>query len=77
MFIFSIEFSILMGCHLIQKFNIFNVKVTKIMNLIKIGDIVTGFSRLSNLASSQNVPCLGLYGRDICPKSCGLGTFNL
>ena len=42
-------------------------------------DIVTDFSVLSNPADAQNVSCLGLCSRDICPKSYalyGLGTFN-
>ena len=30
---------------------------------------VTDSSVLSNLADAQNVSCLGLCGRDICPKS--------
>ena len=32
-------------------------------------DSVTDFSMLSNPADAQNVSCLGLCGRDICPKS--------
>ena len=32
-------------------------------------DSVTDSSVLSNPADSQNVSCLGLCGRDICPKS--------
>ena len=32
-------------------------------------DSVTNFSALSNPADTQNVSCLGLCGRDICPKS--------
>ena len=43
-------------------------------------DNVTDFSVLSNPADAQNVSCLGLFGRDICPKTSakyGPGTFNL
>ena len=32
-------------------------------------DSVTDFSVLSNPFDAQNVSCLGLYGREICPKS--------
>ena len=32
-------------------------------------DSVTDFSVLSNPGDAQNVSCLGLCGRDICPKS--------
>ena len=32
-------------------------------------DSVTDSSVLSNPADAQNVSCLGLCGRDICPKS--------
>ena len=32
-------------------------------------DSVTDSSTLSNPADAQNVSCLGLFGRDICPKS--------
>ena len=32
-------------------------------------DSVTDFSVLSNPDDAQNVSCLGLCGRDICPKS--------
>ena len=32
-------------------------------------DSVTDTSVLSNPADAQNVSCLGLCGRDICPKS--------
>ena len=32
-------------------------------------DSVTDFSVLSNPSDAQNVSCLGLCGRDICPKS--------
>ena len=42
-------------------------------------DSIACFSALSNPADAQNVSCLGLCGRDICPKryaSYGLGTFN-
>ena len=33
-------------------------------------DSVTNYSVLPNPAGAQNVSCLGLCGRDICPKSC-------
>ena len=33
-------------------------------------DNVTDSSVLSNPADAQDVSCLGLSGRDICPKSC-------
>ena len=42
-------------------------------------DSVAYFTALSNPADAQNGSCLGLCGRDICPKSYtlyGLGTFN-
>ena len=42
-------------------------------------DSVANLSALSNPADAQNVSCLGLCGRDICPKSYasyGPGTFN-
>ena len=42
-------------------------------------DSVTDSSVISNPADAQNVSCLGLCGRDICPKSYALyekGTFN-
>ena len=32
-------------------------------------DSVPDFSVLSNPADAQNASCLGLCGRDICPKS--------
>ena len=32
-------------------------------------DTVANFSALSNPADAQNVSCLGLSVRDICPKS--------
>ena len=35
-------------------------------------DSVANFSALSNPADAQNVSCLVLYGRDICPKSYAL-----
>ena len=35
-------------------------------------DSVTDSSMLSNPADAQNVSCLGLFGEDICPKSCAL-----
>ena len=31
-------------------------------------DSVAGFSELSNPADVQNASCLGLCGKDICPK---------
>ena len=34
-----------------------------------VSDSVTDSSVLSNPADAQNVSCLGLCGRDICPKS--------
>ena len=40
---------------------------------------IANFSGLSNHADAQAVSCLGLCGRDICPKcydSYGLSTFN-
>ena len=42
-------------------------------------DSIAYFSALSNPADTQSVSCLGLCGRDICPKSYawyGLGTLN-
>ena len=42
-------------------------------------DRKTDSSVLSNPTDSQNVSCLGLCGRDICPEDYaqyGLGTFN-
>ena len=32
-------------------------------------DSVASFSALSNPPDTQNVSCLGLCGRDICPKN--------
>ena len=32
-------------------------------------DSITDISMLSNSAGAQNISCLGLCGRDICPKS--------
>ena len=49
-----------------------------LLNLKSYGDIkyqrgasdnITDFSMLSNPAGAQNISCLGLCGRDICPKS--------
>ena len=40
---------------------------------------VIEFTVLSNPVNAQNISCLGLCGRDICPKGYGwykLGTFN-
>ena len=40
-------------------------------------DSITDSSVLSNPTDAQNVYCLGLCGRDICPKSTACpGTFN-
>ena len=44
-----------------------------------ISNSITDSSMLSSPADAQNVSCLGLWGRDICPKSSALygpGTFN-
>ena len=40
---------------------------------------VTDFSVLSNFVATQNISCMGLCGRNICPKCYhyhGLDTFN-
>ena len=43
----------------------------------KASDSAANFSALSNPADAQNVSCLGLCDRDICPKSyASYGIFN-
>ena len=52
---------------------------TEIYKLQKLGMQYTNFIALSNPADAQDVSCLGLCGRDICPRSYasyGLGTVN-
>ena len=45
------------------------VNVSYICKNLLLSFSVTDSSTLSNPADAQNVSCLGLCGRDICPKS--------
>ena len=47
-----------------------------IANQREASNSVTDSLALSNPADAQNVSCLGLCSKDICPKISGLGTFN-
>ena len=50
---------------------VFDVRVAALIHANEIGasDSITDSPTLSNPADAQNVSCLGLCGRDICPKS--------
>ena len=51
----------------------------KLVQLYGASDSLANFSALSNPADAQNVSCLGLCGRDVCPKNYalyGIGAFN-
>ena len=47
----------------------YSCEKTSYVSRLEASNSVTDSSELSNPADAQNVSCLGLCGKDICPKS--------